>query len=331
VPVNSASFFIVGSGRSGTTLLRMILASHSRITIPPETWFLLPLLRRLEPGEPLSAAQVEFAVRTITNHYRWPDMQLSAVEFRRRVRTLRQPFLRDVVEVIYQEHMERENKPRWGDKTPGYIEVVPQLMRLFPKSKFIYLCRDGRDVVKSFQRTGWYGPWLHDNIREWNEALDYRERWRHSDLNDQIFDVRYEDLILDTENTVRNICNFLAERFESQMLAWQSRVDDLLPAREMPVHQNLRRPPVSTDVNRWRREMTAREVFVCEAFMGKQLDQAGYCRKFRSPLWAPAFQLTRWHCIGLSSIAQWPLKIFAALRRRLFASAADRRQVGSGE
>jgi hypothetical protein len=34
----TAPFFIVGSGRSGSTLLRMMLASHSRITIPPETW-----------------------------------------------------------------------------------------------------------------------------------------------------------------------------------------------------------------------------------------------------------------------------------------------------
>ena len=78
VNTNSAPFFIVGSGRSGTTLLRMILASHSGLAIPPETWFLLPLLRRLDTSRPLSAAEVNYAVQTVTSHYRWPDMNLSA-------------------------------------------------------------------------------------------------------------------------------------------------------------------------------------------------------------------------------------------------------------
>jgi hypothetical protein len=327
--MNSAPFFIIGSGRSGTTLLRMILASHSRLTIPPETWFLLPLLRRLDTDRPLSASEVEYAVRTITNHYRWPDMKLSAVEFCRRICKLTQPFLREIVEVIYREHVERDNKPRWGDKTPGYIEVVPQLGRLFPGASFIHLCRDGRDVAKSFQQQGWYGPWLHDNTREWNEALDYRERWNHSSVTCQIFDVQYEDLVLDTERTVRKICDFLDERFESQMLTWQSQVNDLIPAREMRIHDKLNRLPVSMDVHRWRREMTTREQFVSEAFMGKRLKQAGYERKFRSPLWAPAFQLTRWYCIGLSLIVGFALKIFRRLRKRYWHQSADIPYVGN--
>ena len=36
---NSAPF-IVGAGRSGTTLLRMMLAVHPELAIPPETHFL---------------------------------------------------------------------------------------------------------------------------------------------------------------------------------------------------------------------------------------------------------------------------------------------------
>ena len=106
-------------------MLRVILVSHSRITIPPETWFLLPLLRRLPTDRPLDGTQVEFAVETIVGHYRWPDMMMSKPDFRRRVQELERPFLRDIVEIIYQTHMERDHKPRWGDKTPGYIEVVP--------------------------------------------------------------------------------------------------------------------------------------------------------------------------------------------------------------
>ncbi len=65
-------FFIVGSGRSGSTLLRMMLCAHSRLTIPPETWFLLPLVERFSIDRTLDAAEIESAVSTITQDYRWP-------------------------------------------------------------------------------------------------------------------------------------------------------------------------------------------------------------------------------------------------------------------
>lgn len=326
MPVNAAPFFIVGSGRSGTTLLRVILASHSRISIPPETWFLLPLLRRLEPDRLLSSAQVDYAIRTITGHYRWPDMELSAQEFCRRARELARPSLRDVVELIYTATMERENKRRWGDKTPGYIEIVPRLARLFPGSRFIHLCRDGRDVTKSFQRTGWYGPWLSDNTSEWNRAFDCRKRWIQSEVDKAIMDIRYEDLVLDVERTVRDICTFLGEEFEPQMLAWQSRVDGLVPAREMAIHDKLRHLPGAADVDRWRREMTTREVFVCEAYIGERLAEAGYDRKFPNSLWAPVFRVTRWYCTVFAPVSNLLSRVLRAMRRRGLPQPADRRE-----
>ena len=312
--LGSAPFFIVGSGRSGTTLLRMILASHSRLTIPPETWFLLPLLQRLDPVRPLTKAELEFAVNTVIHHYRWPDMKLPAAEFRQRVDRLQQASLREVVEVIYRDHTARENKPRWGDKTPGYIEIVPQLLRMFPGSKFIYLCRDGRDVAKSFQRQGWYGPWLHHNFREWSEASDWRARWDKAEYNNHLLDVHYEDLVLDTDRVVHRICDFLDEPFEPQMLAWQSRVDDLVPAREMVIHGKLRRAPLEADDGRWRREMTVREQLVSEAFIGTRLERSGYPRRFESRLWRPAFPLVRCGCIAFSAAAFVTSRLLRPLR-----------------
>ena len=40
-------FFIIGSGRSGTTFVRLIIAGHSRLHIPPETRFIHPLVDEL--------------------------------------------------------------------------------------------------------------------------------------------------------------------------------------------------------------------------------------------------------------------------------------------
>jgi hypothetical protein len=295
----------------------MILASHSRLSIPPETWYLLRLGELLEVRRRLTPKEVDRVVQTMTNHYRWPDMNFDASEFRRQVAEFQSPYLRDVVELVYQNHLDREHKQRWGDKTPGYIEIVPQLATLFPGAKFIHFIRDGRDVAKSFQALQWSGRWLHDNTREWVEAMDYNERWTQSALSKQIFQARYEDLVLDTEKSARDICKFLGEEFEPGMLSWREKVDDLMPAREVHIHQNLKHTPDSTFIFRWKREMTVRELLVSEAFMGKHLDALGYERRFRGPVWTPIFGLTRWYCRRVLPILDLPLKAIRFLRVKL--------------
>jgi Sulfotransferase family len=314
----TAPFFIVGSGRCGSTLLRMMLAAHSRLCIPPETWYLLPLVRAFRFDRPLSPDEVEAAVSMITGHYRWPDMKLSAKEFRCGVGQLALPYLRDLVEVVYRWHMQAEEKVRWGDKTPPYIEILPELAMMYPDSRFIHLIRDGRDVTKSFQATDWVdGRWLHDKAAEWIRALDCHWRLARSEIRDRILEVRYEKLVLETEATLREICRFIGEEFEPQMLLWERQVDKLIPSRETPNHQKLKQRIGPEAVSRWKRELSARETFVAEAFMGSHLTRLGYERRYAGPLWQPAFALTRWYCRTVLPGFDFSLRAAGFLRRRL--------------
>jgi hypothetical protein len=327
--VNAPPFFIVGSGRSGTTLLRMILVSHSRLWIPPETWYLNQMGDMLDLDRPLVPQEVERVVQIMTRHYRWPDLELSADEFRSAVAKMTSPFLSDIVEWVYLEHLKRSGKRRWGDKTPGYIELVPQLAHLFPGAKFIHVIRDGRDVAKSFQARRWSGRWLHQNADEWLMAMGYGERWKKSPYAGAFYEVRYEDLVRDQEREVRRVCELLGEEYEPQMLSWQSDVEKQVPAREAHIHEKLGRAPSAEDVDRWQREMSAREVFVSEAFMGPHLKAHGYALRFSSPIWTPLLWLTRWYCLWVLPVASLPHKAIRALRERLFGQLV-RPEVGHG-
>lgn len=324
--MTSPPFFIVGSGRSGTTLLRMILASHSEISIPPETWYLLRIPETLDNHDPLNAAEVGTVTRIMTNHYRWPDMNYEAAEFLGDVAKLPTPSLRAILDLVYQKQLVRDNKVRWGDKTPGYIEILPRLARLFPGAKFIHFVRDGRDVAKSFQAKRWYGDRLHENAREWIAAMQFADTWAGSALAEQTLKVRYEDLVLETEPTVKRICSFLGAAFEPQMLLWQERVDDLVPARELHIHEKLRHAPRPSDAFRWKGEMSAWEVFVAESFMAGYLRAQGYELRFGGAAWRPAFAITRLFCRYILPVAALPGKATTFLRNRLMGNAqiADR-------
>ncbi|HUJ52606.1 MAG TPA: sulfotransferase [Steroidobacteraceae bacterium] len=317
--VTTAPFFVVGCGRSGSTLLRMMLVSHSRLSIPPETWYLIPLLRRFPIDRPLDADEVARAVAIMTTHYRWPDMRLDAGELRAELSRIEQPYLRDLAEVVYRWHMHAEGKARWGDKTPVYIEIVPELARLFPDARFIHLVRDGRDVAKSYLATDWIGRWLHDNTREWTRALELEQRWSGSDLRQRILQVRYEDLVLETEAVLRAVCGFIGEEFEPRMLSWQGQVDEQVPARERDAHGKLKQRIGPEGVARWQREMSTREQFVCEAFMGAHLTRMGYQRRFTGTLWAPLFAVTRLYCRTVLPAVELQLRAVRFFRNRLGA------------
>jgi Sulfotransferase family len=291
-------------------MLRLMLASHSRLYIPPETWFLIPLVQRFSIDRPLSAGEIESAVAIMTSHHRWPDMKLDAQEFRSRVRRLRAPYLSDLAEVVYRSYGEATTgKPRWGDKTPPYIGIVPQLAAMYPQARFIHLVRDGRDVARSFQSRGWIGSdWLHDNGREWLRAMDAHWRLMRSELRERILLVYYEDLVRETEKTLRRICQFIGEVFEPQMLAWQGNVDAQVTAREHRQHNKLKLQIGAEGLARWKHELSARSTFLCEAFMAADLKRLGYELRYSGPLWAAAFALTRMATPVLLPAYAWTLR-----------------------
>lgn len=305
----SPPFFIVGSGRSGSTLLRMMLASHSRLMIPPETWFLLPLVAKFPICRELSCDELARAIDVMTSHYRWPDMEIDAQEFSERARRLVSPRIRDLAEIVYGDHLRKSGKARWGDKTPPYVQIVPQLSQLFPGARFLYLVRDGRDVTRSFQSLMVYGSTVRQNAIEWRESNRWERKWRSSGYATSMLRVRYEDLILDADETLRGICEFIGEKFEPQMLKWQDDVERLVPERERHVHTKLRRTVSHEDIARWSREMSGRDVFVAESMMGGDLRRFGYSCRFDSPLWRPLL----W-CAHVYFTVLVPLSPFRVLR-----------------
>jgi len=315
--MTAAPFFIVGSSRSGSTLLRMILTSHSRLAIPPETWYLLPLLEQFPLDRPLDAHALECAVTMVTSDYRWPDMSMDTSTFRRRAIELKEPYLKDLVEIVYKYHLEQEGKLRWGDKTPGYIKIVPQLANLFPDALFIHLLRDGRDVTRSMEAVGWYGPEVRNNTREWSEAVDCYECWQRSALADRMMTIRYEDLARETDATMRSTCGFLGERFEPQMLSWEGNVSRLIPLREMQIHGKLGRKPNTADVARWKREMNAWEILAIESFIGSRLRRNGYALTFHQRIWFPVFACVRLYCSTIVPATLFTMRAFRFLRRRI--------------
>lgn len=290
--VNNSPFFIIGAGRSGTTLLRLILAGHSRLHIPPETWFILPLVKNLPLTDRLDSTQVTRALDIMIGDYRWPDMGLPADELRGRAMTLHNPKLVDIINLVYQWHLEASGKRHFGDKTPIYYEIVPQLITLYPDAKFIHLIRDGRDVAISWIDVGWERYYERAKF-EWIPAMQYRREHLKSAYAERILEVKYEDLITNLEATVRRICDFLDESYEPEMLNWQH-LTEMVPERERHIHGKLNQPVSNDAIGVWRKKLTTAECFAMEACLHNDLQQLGYELKFSAAGWRPVLDAAGW-------------------------------------
>ena len=123
--------FIVGVGRSGTTLLRMMLDAHPQLAIPPETHFIPEAADACRTGGEQSR---DAFVNTLLSSRFWTDFQLDPDEFRKGINALA-PF--DVgagLRVFYRLYAGRFGKTRWGDKTPTYLTQMQLIAQLLPEA-----------------------------------------------------------------------------------------------------------------------------------------------------------------------------------------------------
>lgn len=267
--------FIVGSYRSGTSLLRMILSSHSRVYIANESEFICDLGRQLEAYGNLerddNLERLYKAAVVYMRNAKWssiPPLDYVLSRMRRRE-------YREFIYVIETWGAQEKNLLYWGDNTPRYIECIPYLISLFPEMRFIIMIRDGRDVYSSVRHLHFGG----DNP----EAVGFEWNWRMYQAiaaekyipPNRLIYVKYENLVTNPYETLYTICDFLGISFEAGMLNYYSSQEANNLAR-LPHHSNVVKPLSSHSVGRYRRELTSDEIAVLESIMAPCLLAFGY-------------------------------------------------------
>jgi Sulfotransferase family len=279
--------FVVGMNRSGTTLLRMMLDAHPDLTIPPETHFVPDLIKAAREDD----ATPESALEAMTSAREWGDFGFSDEEMLGRLRALPEIKPGPAVRTFYAAYTEQQGKPRWGEKTPTYVQKMKLIQRAIPEARFVHVIRDGRDVALSV---------LDRTVRELTAGV-IAKRWRKkitkaredSPQLEHYIEIRYEDLILDTEPVLRSVCEFIELPWDDSLLSYHERSADrlremarALPAegrakelsveRRMKTHEMTTKPPSADRVARWRTQMSSEQRQEFEAVAGDLLDQLGY-------------------------------------------------------
>ncbi len=278
--------FVCGVTRSGTTLLRLMLDSHPEVAIPGETHWVPKLIKSFER----SKQSGEDAANLVIDHKRWGDFHLDAVELREKIVALDPVTAADAIRTFYMTYAEREGKTRYGDKTPGYVKEMRRIQRVLPEARFVHIIRDGRDVSLSHLRMNWGPESYAESARLWRNRIR-KARKMAPDVN-HYMEVRFEDLVGDTEGVLRRVCDFIELDFDPVMLDYHERAEGRLAekARDLPrknrpdqpaetrleSHRLAKEPPRSDRIDMWRERMSPEEVAEYEAVAGDMLVTLGY-------------------------------------------------------
>lgn len=220
--------FVIGSERSGTTLIMAILGCHPRIAVPEVTWY----YPRFKPylhtyGNLGNEDHFRTLAHEMANGLRVPywrmevDQETFAEEITQRAAEIEQSFA-GVFATMFERYAAHKDKPRWGEKTPYNIFYLDQILEDFPNAQFVYIHRDGRDASAEFLDSA-FGPTnIYSAARIWRDGQKAALAFRKKLSDDQWFNIKYEELVLEPVDHLQRLCTFLGEEYTDKLMAFHT-------------------------------------------------------------------------------------------------------------
>ncbi len=204
---------ILGTPRSGTTLLRRLLDAHPAIACPPETYVLSGAARFLH--EETFAQGLRIGAMVGLGYAGFEEDEVLGR-------------LRRFAFGFFEEHAGKAGKARWAEKTAFDAFHVPAIRKLCQGHvKFICLHRHGLDVACSIaelvEKTGGYVEELHRYVTRYPQPYEaYARAWVDTttaieDLaqdEDGAMSIRYERLAADPQAVLREVLTFVDEPWD---------------------------------------------------------------------------------------------------------------------
>jgi hypothetical protein len=284
--------FIVGSPRSGTTLLRMVMNAHPRIAMPHECNVVHTVLRAFpDPSAPVDDpgrfARIVAGVRRFERVF-----GMTAEDAARAVEGATDRTPGELLARIYRASKGVDpgnGTVVWGDKFILLGEYVTDLARYFPEARFVHLVRDARDSVPSIREnfTAHRTPSgrffatrrVVGSALLWRYMVDACDRDTDSLDPGRAVTVRYEDLVRDADPIARRLCDLVGLPFEPRMLdperrrAERNAIPNDSAAR---YHANVAKPLDTARIGRGERDLGPHELAMIEAICGSALRRHGY-------------------------------------------------------
>lgn len=310
--------FLIGTSRSGSNMLRVMLNVAQSIDAPHPPFF----MEKLRPfqhgfGDLSNDANyrrlIDAACRLIeTNHVHW-DWPID------REQVFKSCVSRSTIGVAYtlmDLSAQHQGKSSWLCKASGNVHFLPEIQENFPDARYLHLVRDGRDVAVSYLKAVVGEKTAYHIARQWAEEQRLCRDLGQSVGQERYLCVRYEDILTDTENQLRRICDWLKLDFDPAMLNFHESHEAMKTSKRGALWTNLEKPLISDNMNKWEKELSPEQILVFESVAAEMLDHYGYERKLAGKS-APLLEFS-------DSDRKYFVKINRAMKQHALSHVSDR-------
>ncbi|MEQ9551820.1 MAG: sulfotransferase [Coleofasciculus sp. G3-WIS-01] len=243
--------FVFGAPRSGTTLMKLILGAHPN----------------------LSGFGYETGLFMYRDIYGFTYERFTTTEIANLIEQSQ-----DIVQFYdkFTQHITQQTGgQRFIEKTPQHVLRLKFLLKHFPNAKFINMFRDGRD--------GYCSARHHQNVPQGKSIVRYASYWKkcinarlNQENNENILDVKYEELTNNPEQVVRQIMNFIGEKYDSRQINPKYYSQNTITQDTRQEFRKLSKSIDQASQGRWKKELTESEVKQFHEIAGRELEILGY-------------------------------------------------------
>ena len=292
--------FMIGTQRSGSNLLRLMLNQLPEIAAPHPPH----ILQRMMPVLPLygdlarnyAFKQLVDDVCRLVEHnpVAWNGVGLDRVEVADRalpggpvleaqLLSMPRQALVAIHGALYDMYAKSQGAKTWCCKSLANINYFQDIEFYFKNARYIYLYRDGRDVAVSFRKAVVGEKHFYHIAREW--AATQKLALDISGIIDpsRFMSVSYEELTRNPEQTCRKLCAFMGVAYRPQMLEYSNGGEAKSTAKASELWENLTKPVLTENTRKFLKEASKEDIMIFESVAGPILDKLGYTRTFVQP------------------------------------------------
>jgi hypothetical protein len=276
LPRNKRPVFVLGSPRSGTTLLYHMLLSAGNFAIyRTESNVFNLLVPRF--GDLSVERNKRELMRVWLGSKLFERSGLDANQIQDKV-LAECSNGGDFLRIVMGEMCRQQGTERWADCTPDHLLYIDQIRRTLPEALVVHIVRDGRDVALSLEKQGWIRPFPWDRGKSLLVAGLYWEwivnkgRQNGRAMGLDYTELHFEDLISNPKPTLAKLGEFIDHDLDYDRIQKVGIGSVSDPNTSFKSNQNGKFNPVG----RWRSQFPPAVLGEFEALLGETLTSVGY-------------------------------------------------------
>lgn len=296
--------YIIGIGRSGTTLLSKLLNYHKQCLVSPELEFAVFFMGHFGSKTRFTEAEYKTIVRFFELYALRHPVLKEILNTDKLFEELRGQEFSDYASLIKFLHLRFNiyQKPIEEirliiDKNPSYTLHTEKLLKLDAESRFICMIRDYRaNILSRKQSIEFRSPDTAFNCYRW---LFFNKRvYRHLKRKDIFMLLKYEDLAFQPQEELTRVFDFLKiSSVEEARNAYKEKdvlldVESVKGMRERynKTFSDIERPVFTDRVEAWKKELSEKDLKICETICGNLALKFGYEKTLKIS-WSERFRI----------------------------------------